>query len=173
VTFTVTTTRAEFFEQMTAGSDRGSGGLVSLKDSSWLVTLTIFHQPEVIPQPPGTRPPLHSPVRLRRRACGDMGFGHRDVLASGVPSGIISQNLLARNGQHKTKRRSLFNAPSRCSDAKVSCFLDEDVGVTGGPSSASASAALIRQRRARYCMVSRVVSFPILAKRSQASARSL
>ena len=32
-----------------------SGGLVTLKDSSWLVTLSIFHQPEVIPQPPGTR----------------------------------------------------------------------------------------------------------------------
>ena len=57
VTFTVTTTGTEFFEQMTAltGSEPGSGGLVTLKDSSWLVTLTIFHQPEVIPQPPGTR----------------------------------------------------------------------------------------------------------------------
>ena len=57
VTFTVTTTGTEFFEQMTAltGSDPGSGGLVTLKDSSWLVTLSIFHQPEVIPQPPGAR----------------------------------------------------------------------------------------------------------------------
>ena len=57
VTFTVTTTGTEFFEQMTAltGSEPGSGGLVTLKDSSWLVTLSIFHQPEVIPQPPGTR----------------------------------------------------------------------------------------------------------------------
>ena len=37
------------------GSEPGSGGLVTLKDSSWLVTLSIFHQPEVIHQPPGTR----------------------------------------------------------------------------------------------------------------------
>ncbi len=57
VTFTVTTTGTEFFEQMTAltGSEPGSGGLVTLKDLSWLVTLTIFHQPEIIAQPPGTR----------------------------------------------------------------------------------------------------------------------
>jgi oleate hydratase len=56
VTFTVTTTGPEFFEQMTAltGSEPGSGGLVTLKDSSWLLTVTIFHQPEVIAQPPGT-----------------------------------------------------------------------------------------------------------------------
>ncbi len=57
VTFTVTTTGTEFFEQMTAltGSEPGSGGPVTLKDSSWLVTLTIFHQPEVMAQPPDTR----------------------------------------------------------------------------------------------------------------------
>ncbi len=57
VTFTVTTTGTEFFEQMAAltGSQPGSGGLVTLKDSGWLVTVTIFHQPEVILQPPGTR----------------------------------------------------------------------------------------------------------------------
>ncbi len=57
VTFTVTTTGTEFFDQMTAltGSEPGSGGLVTLKDSSWLLTLTIFHQPEVITEPPGTK----------------------------------------------------------------------------------------------------------------------
>lgn len=57
VTFTVTTTGTEFFDQMTAltGSEPGSGGFVTLKDSSWLVTLTIFHQPEIITQGPGTR----------------------------------------------------------------------------------------------------------------------
>jgi oleate hydratase len=57
VTFTVTTTGTEFFDQMTAltGSAPGSGGLVTLKDSSWLLTVTIFHQPEVVGQPPGTR----------------------------------------------------------------------------------------------------------------------
>jgi oleate hydratase len=57
VTFTVTTTGTEFFDQMTAltGSKPGSGGLVTLKDSSWLLTVTIFHQPEVIGEPPGTK----------------------------------------------------------------------------------------------------------------------
>src|SRR5690242_2353358 len=57
VTFTVTTTGTEFFDQMTAltGSEPGSGGLVTLKDSSWLLTLSIFHQPEVMAQPSSTR----------------------------------------------------------------------------------------------------------------------
>jgi oleate hydratase len=56
VTFTVTTTGTEFFEQLSAltGSEPGLGGLVTLKDSGWLLSLTIFHQPEVIGQPPGT-----------------------------------------------------------------------------------------------------------------------
>jgi oleate hydratase len=57
VTFTVTTTGREFLDRMSAltGSEPGSGGLVTLKDSSWLVTISIFHQPEVADQPPGTK----------------------------------------------------------------------------------------------------------------------
>ena len=35
-------------------SEPGLGGLVTLKDSGWLLSLTIFHQPEVVGQPPGT-----------------------------------------------------------------------------------------------------------------------
>jgi oleate hydratase len=56
VIFTVTTTGAEFIEQLSklTNSEPGLGGLVTLKDSSWLLTLTIFHQPEVIGQPSGT-----------------------------------------------------------------------------------------------------------------------
>jgi oleate hydratase len=56
VTFTVTTTGTEFLDQLSAltGSKPGIGGLVTLKDSGWLLSLTIFHQPEVIGQPPGT-----------------------------------------------------------------------------------------------------------------------
>ena len=56
VTFTVTTTGTEFLDQMAAltGSETGRGGLVSLIDSGWLLSLSIFHQPEVIGQPPGT-----------------------------------------------------------------------------------------------------------------------
>jgi len=53
LTFAVTTTDATFFDLMTAltGSETGRGGLVTLKDSNWLLTLTIFRQPEFIRQP--------------------------------------------------------------------------------------------------------------------------
>src|SRR5215469_11408878 len=56
VTFTVTTTETEFIDQLSAltRSKPGFGGLVTLKDSSWLLSLTIFYQPEVIGQPSGT-----------------------------------------------------------------------------------------------------------------------
>jgi oleate hydratase len=56
VTFTVTTTGTEFIDQLSAltSSEPGSGGLVTLKDSSWVLSLSIFHQPEVIDQPTGT-----------------------------------------------------------------------------------------------------------------------
>jgi oleate hydratase len=56
VSFTVTTTATQFIEQMSAltGSAPGIGGLVTLKDSGWMLSLSIFHQPEVIGQPPGT-----------------------------------------------------------------------------------------------------------------------
>jgi oleate hydratase len=56
VTFTVTTTGTEFVDQMTAltGSAPGSGGLLTLKDSGWVLSLTIFEQPEVANQPKGT-----------------------------------------------------------------------------------------------------------------------
>ena len=57
VTFTVTTTGDEFIDQMTAltGSEPGRGGLVTLKDSGWVLSLSIFHQPEIIGQPEGTK----------------------------------------------------------------------------------------------------------------------
>jgi oleate hydratase len=56
VTFTVTTTGKEFLDQMTmlTRSDPGSGGLLTLKDSNWVLSLSIFDQPEVLSQPPGT-----------------------------------------------------------------------------------------------------------------------
>jgi len=55
VTFTVTTTGTEFVDQMTAltGSEPGSGGLLTLKDSGWVLSLTIFEQPEVVDQAKG------------------------------------------------------------------------------------------------------------------------
>jgi oleate hydratase len=55
VTFTVITTGTEFVDQMTTltGSEPGSGGLLTLKDSGWVLSLTIFDQPEVLDQPKG------------------------------------------------------------------------------------------------------------------------
>jgi oleate hydratase len=55
VTFTVTTTGTEFRDQLTklTGSAPGAGGLVTLRDSSWVLSVTIFHNPEVIGQPQG------------------------------------------------------------------------------------------------------------------------
>src|SRR5262249_51033521 len=54
--FTVTTTGTDFIDAIAAltGSETGKGGMVSLVDSNWLVSLSIFHQPEVIGQPAGT-----------------------------------------------------------------------------------------------------------------------
>jgi oleate hydratase len=56
VTFTVTDTGSEFVKQMATltGSPAGRGGLVTLKDSPWILSLSIFHQPEIIGQPAGT-----------------------------------------------------------------------------------------------------------------------
>ena len=56
MTFTVTDTGTEFVNQMAAltGSEAGLGGLVTLKDSGWVLSLSVFHQPEVIGQPEGT-----------------------------------------------------------------------------------------------------------------------
>jgi oleate hydratase len=56
VTFTVTDTGTEFVNQISAltSSTPGRGGLVTLKDSSWVLSLSVFHQPEITDQPPGT-----------------------------------------------------------------------------------------------------------------------
>jgi oleate hydratase len=56
VTFTVTTTGKQFLEEITnlTHSGAGSGGLLTLKDSPWVISLSIFDQPEVLSQPPGT-----------------------------------------------------------------------------------------------------------------------
>ena len=56
VTFTVTEKGTEFIDQLSAltESKPGCGGLVTLKDSGWVLSLSVFHQPEIIGQPPGT-----------------------------------------------------------------------------------------------------------------------
>lgn len=56
VTFTVTTKGTEFLDLITklTGCEPGTGGLVTLKDSGWLISLSIFLQPEIRDQPDGT-----------------------------------------------------------------------------------------------------------------------
>ncbi|MGB7972937.1 MAG: oleate hydratase [Roseiarcus sp.] len=56
VTFTVTTTGREFLDEITnlTYSGPGSGGLLTLKHSPWVISLSIFEQPEILNQPPGT-----------------------------------------------------------------------------------------------------------------------
>ena len=56
VTFTITTTGPEFIKHLSTltSSEPGSGGLVTLKDSPWMLSLSVLHHPEVIDQPPGT-----------------------------------------------------------------------------------------------------------------------
>jgi len=56
VTFTVTDTGTEFVDRMAAltGSESGRGGLVTLRDSGWVVSLSVFHQPEIADQAHGT-----------------------------------------------------------------------------------------------------------------------
>jgi oleate hydratase len=56
VTFTVTTTGTQFLDEITnlTHSGTGSGGLLTLQDSSWIISLSIFEQLEVLSQPPGT-----------------------------------------------------------------------------------------------------------------------
>ena len=56
VTFTVTTKGKQFIDEITrlTHSGEGSGGLLTLRDSPWVISLSIFDQPEVLSQPPGT-----------------------------------------------------------------------------------------------------------------------
>lgn len=51
--FTVTLTNPEFFDQMTrfSGNQPGSGGLVTFKDSNWLLSIVLAHQPHFRDQP--------------------------------------------------------------------------------------------------------------------------
>lgn len=54
--FTVTTQDPTFFELMQdfSGSEAGKGGLITFKDSSWLLTIVLNHQPHFREQPQGT-----------------------------------------------------------------------------------------------------------------------
>ena len=51
--FTVTLHNSAFFDQMQAfsGNEAGTGGLVTFKDSNWLMSIVLAHQPHFINQP--------------------------------------------------------------------------------------------------------------------------
>ena len=51
--FTVTTKDPLFFERMEkfCGNEAGRNGMVTLKDSPWLITLSLYHQPQYLDQP--------------------------------------------------------------------------------------------------------------------------
>jgi oleate hydratase len=52
--FTVTLKNPAFFEQMQqfSGNEAGTGGLVTFKDSNWLMSIVLAHQPHFLNQPP-------------------------------------------------------------------------------------------------------------------------
>jgi oleate hydratase len=56
VTFTITTNGPQLINDLSSltSSQPGSGGLVTLKDSPWVLSVSILHHPEVINQPLGT-----------------------------------------------------------------------------------------------------------------------
>ncbi len=51
--FTVTCHDQRFFDQMEAftGNAAGTGGLVTFKDSNWLMSIVLYHQPHFVDQP--------------------------------------------------------------------------------------------------------------------------
>ena len=51
--FTVTCRNTRFFDAMKAfsGNEAGTGGLVTFKDSSWLMSVVLYHQPHFLNQP--------------------------------------------------------------------------------------------------------------------------
>jgi oleate hydratase len=53
LSFTVTCRDQTFFDQMEAfsGNTAGTGGLVTFKDSNWLMSIVLYHQPHFIGQP--------------------------------------------------------------------------------------------------------------------------
>jgi len=55
--FTVTLKDTAFFDKMTAfsGNQPGTGGLVTFKDSNWLMSIVLAHQPHFLNQPSGVQ----------------------------------------------------------------------------------------------------------------------
>jgi oleate hydratase len=57
LSITVTDTDSLFFERISAltGGEPGRSGLITLRDTSWLLTFALFHQPEFLDQPESIR----------------------------------------------------------------------------------------------------------------------
>jgi oleate hydratase len=55
--FTITLKDVAFFEQMQrfSGNEAGTGGLVTFKDSNWLMSIVLPHQPHFVNQPAGVQ----------------------------------------------------------------------------------------------------------------------
>jgi oleate hydratase len=55
--FTVTLKNPDFFDDMTgfSGNEPGTGGLVTFKDSNWLMSIVLAHQPHFLNQPAGVQ----------------------------------------------------------------------------------------------------------------------
>ena len=55
--FTVTCRNPRFFDAMQrfTGNEAGTGGLVTFKDSRWLMSVVLYHQPHFPDQPPGVQ----------------------------------------------------------------------------------------------------------------------
>jgi oleate hydratase len=51
--FTITCRDRRFFDQMEtfSGNEAGTGGLVTFKDSNWLMSIVLYHQPHFVDQP--------------------------------------------------------------------------------------------------------------------------
>ena len=57
LSITVTDGDGRFFDRVSSltGAEPGRGGLITLRDSSWLLTFALFHQPEFLDQPASLR----------------------------------------------------------------------------------------------------------------------
>ncbi len=110
VTFTVTTTGTEFLDALSAltGSKSGSGGLVTLRDSGWVLSLTDFHNPEVLGQPQATK--VWWGYGLYPDRCGD--FIHKpmtECMGAEILEEVVRQ--LKFDGQWDAIKRSSICIP--------------------------------------------------------------
>jgi oleate hydratase len=101
--FTVTLKQPEFFDRMErfTGNRAGTGGLVTFKDSNWLLSVVLAHQPHFAGQPAGVQVfwgyALHpdrvgnfvakpmaecNGAEILRELCGHLNFDYDEVMAT-------------------------------------------------------------------------------------------